>query len=117
MNWVEMNVAQSTRSGGKVFSFEAWQGLEAAGKTPAILIPDIQQGVTVTVTPVLGATVAVYSSTSPVEYIKTTVAGILWVEWAAGIVAVQSTSVFYPVSAIMMEQFGAGGSVITLRAQ
>jgi hypothetical protein len=117
MNWKEMNVAQTNRSGGPVVSFETWEGLYAAGKTPAILIPDIQQAVTVTVTPMLGATVKVYSTTTPVEYVKTTVAGVLWVEWAAGEVAVQTASVFHPVTAIMMEQFGAGASVITVRAQ
>lgn len=50
MDWKEMNVAQTNRSGGPTVSFETWEALYGAGYTPAILIPDIQQAVTVTVT-------------------------------------------------------------------
>lgn len=114
---MEMNVSQSNYSGGKVFSFEASADLIASGETPAIIIPDIQGCVTITVTPAGGASVSVYSTTSPVEIIKNDYSNVVWIEWAAGVVTEAMASAFHPISAIKMIQTGAGSSKITLRAQ
>lgn len=108
-------VTSFNKTGDTPPAYEATVSLAAEGQSAAIIIPNGVRDVMVTVTPGGGATASVQTSTDTLYVVKESTT--TWTNWGAGLVAATTTGVSYPVTAIRLNQAGAGTSKLMVKAQ
>lgn len=115
MTWKNMQIAP-TKDGGDshLKSFEYSDSLAAAGNGNSIIIPDDIQNIAIAIKPT-GCNVKFQYTVDSVSEVK---AGTEeWFDSDLGLVAVDTSDVLYPCTAIRLVQSGAGSSIIKVRAQ
>lgn len=96
-------------------AYEKTVSLDAAGYSAAILIPQDVSIVSVSLVVASGGTGIVQTTTDSITTVKT--GTVSWIDWPSGTVAVNTTDVCYPVTAVRCQQVHAGTVSLSVRAQ